>query len=438
MRVMSLVGVVLAVFALVPVVGVSPFAARVLAQAVATPSIAAPTPTLLRTSDAQRKQYLADAVIWRPSGVPTPEQLRAGPAGRFPVKGVVPNADGEIPCTWEHGGAGSPGKSAKFTCRTTNGRTIRVKFYDGNLRTGNREVFAEVAATRLFWALGFDADPMYPVKVRCLQCPANPMTGVGPKADRPFLGVVEAFYEGTMIGSTSDVNQGWSFGEMTAAIASLPAGEHQARQQMYFDALQLLAVFVQHGDRKPSQQRLVCLSTIDLEAGDLQVVDDDGGYHVPVFHELRDARACRQSGITVQDLGATFGGGGQFTSNVLAKMHLSSWANTAVFTMPTLERRRNGRAMACRGYVTPSVSAGPDAEENPRVGEAGRRFLSERLASLTPAHLRAIFETARVTEIAEPHEWRDPKTKQLLTGVDAWVAVFQHKVEELGAMSCPE
>ena len=63
-----------------------------------------------------------------------------------------------------------------------------------------------------------------------------------------------------MIGSTSDVNQGWRFGEMTAAIAALPAGEHQARQQMYFDALQLLAVFVQHGDRKPSQQRLVCLS----------------------------------------------------------------------------------------------------------------------------------------------------------------------------------
>ena len=436
MRVVSLVGSVLTVLALA--VGAPSPAPRVLAHGGAPEGDVAPVPTLFRTSDSQRRQYLADAVIWKPSGVPTPEQLRAGPEGRFPVKGVAPDADGEIPCTWDHGGAGSPGLSAKFTCRTVNGRTIRVKYYDGNVRSGNREVFAEVAATRLFWALGFDADPVYPVKIRCLQCPANPMTGAGPKADRPYLGVVEAFYEGTMIGSTSDVNQGWRFGEMTAAIAALPAGEHQARQQMYFDAMQLLAVFVQHGDRKPSQQRLVCLSPLDLEAGDVHVVDDDGGYHVPVFHELRDARACAQSGVTVQDLGATFGGGGQFTSNVLAKMHLSSWANTDMFTMPTLERRRNGRAMACRGNVVASVSAGKDAEENPRVGEAGRRFLYERLAALTPEHLRAIFETARVTELDEPQEWRDPKTRQVRTGVDAWVAVFQHKVEELGAMSCPE
>ena len=217
-----------------PVVGVPPLLTESVAAQTPTPT---PTPTLFRTSDSQRRQYLADAVIWKPSGVPTPEQLRAGPAGRFPVKSVAPNADGEIPCTWEHGGAGSPGRSAKFTCRTVNGRTIRVKYYDGNVRTGNREVFAEVATTRLFWALGFDADPVYPVKIRCLQCPANPMTGAGPKADRPFLGVVEGLYEGTMIGSTSDVNQGWRFGEMTAAIAALPAGEHQARQQIYFDAL---------------------------------------------------------------------------------------------------------------------------------------------------------------------------------------------------------
>ena len=267
MRTVLPLGLILAVLALAPGAGL----ARALAQGATAQAVAAPTPTLFRTSDAQRQRYLADAVIWKPSGVPTPDQLRAGPAGRFPVKGVVPNADGEIPCTYQHGGAGSPGLSAKFTCRTPAGRTIRVKYYDGNVRTGNREVFAEVAATRLFWALGFDADPVYPVKIRCLQCPANPMTGTGPKADRPFLGVVEAFYEGTMIGSTSDVNQGWRFGEITAAIAALPAGEHQARQQMYFDALQLLAVFVQHGDRKPSQQRLVCLSPIDMEKGDLQV-----------------------------------------------------------------------------------------------------------------------------------------------------------------------
>ena len=37
----------------------------------------------------------------------------------------------------------------------------------------NGEVYAEVAATRLFWALGFPADHMYPVRVRCEGCPAG-------------------------------------------------------------------------------------------------------------------------------------------------------------------------------------------------------------------------------------------------------------------------
>ena len=36
----------------------------------------------------------------------------------------------------------------------------------------NGEVYAEVAATRLLWALGFGADPMYPVRVSCRGCPA--------------------------------------------------------------------------------------------------------------------------------------------------------------------------------------------------------------------------------------------------------------------------
>ena len=38
---------------------------------------------------------------------------------------------------------------------------------------GNGEVYAEVASSRLLWALGFKADRMYPVRVICRGCPSN-------------------------------------------------------------------------------------------------------------------------------------------------------------------------------------------------------------------------------------------------------------------------
>jgi hypothetical protein len=396
---------------------------------------AAQAPALIQTSNGQRQRYLANAVIWRPSGVPTPDQLREGVPGKSPLRGMEVDANGEVTCTYEKGGAGAPGRTAKFTCRTAAGRSLRVKYYDGNPQTGNREVFAEVIATRLFWALGFDADAVYPVLVRCLECPANPMTGQGPRESRRYLGLVEAMYEGTIITTHGDPNQGWLFRELRQAIATLPTGEHQARQQVYQDALALLSVFVQHGDRKPSQQRLVCRSPLDPAAGELQSVDNDDGFHLPIFVEHPDRRACQESVVTVQDLGATFGGAGQFTSNVGAKVHLASWAGTAMFAQRSLRDSRSGAAPPCRGNLAPSMSSG--AEANPPIGNGGRRFLHERLSALTPTHIRAIFEAAHLDELKEPQQWRDRQTGQTLTGTDAWVAVFQRKVDEIGSTSCP-
>ena len=407
----------------------SPMTGPVLAQGATSPA-----PALIQTSDAQREHYLATAVIWRPSGIPTPDQIREGPPGRSPLRGVELNAAGEVPCTYEKGGAGSPGRTAKFTCRTKAGRSLRMKYYDGNPQTGNREVFAEVIATRLFWALGFDADAVYPVIVRCLECPADPNSGTGPRAERRYLAMVEAFYEGTVITTNGNPDEGWRFRELRQAVDSL-TGQQHVQQRVYQDALALLSVFVQHGDRKPSQQRLVCRSPLDPEAGEIQTIDNDDGFHLPIFVEHPNATACRTSVVTVQDLGATFGGAGQFTSNVRSKVHLSSWSGTAMFAQRSLKDSRGGAPPPCRGNLAPSLSSG--AEPNPPIGDAGRRFLHERLAALTPAHVRALFEAAHVEELKERQQWRDPKTGQLLTGIDAWVAVFLKKVDEIGATSCP-
>jgi hypothetical protein len=46
---------------------------------------------------------------------------------------------------------------------------VKVKYGEKN-----GEVYGEIAASRLFWALGFKADCMYPARVSCHGCPTDP------------------------------------------------------------------------------------------------------------------------------------------------------------------------------------------------------------------------------------------------------------------------
>ena len=84
---------------------------------------------------------------------------------------------------------------------------------------------------------------------------------------RSYLGIVEPYFAGTLVLSSHDPDEGWSFRDLDRAIAALPPGPRKDRQRLHFDALELLGVLVQHGDRKPSQQRLTCRGTLDLAAG---------------------------------------------------------------------------------------------------------------------------------------------------------------------------
>jgi hypothetical protein len=62
---------------------------------------------------------------------------------------------------------------------------------------------------------------------------------------------------------------------------------------------------------------------------------------------------------------------------------------------------------------------------NPRIGEAGRLFLVDRLKRLTDEHLRAIFMAARVDQITEDH-----------TAIGAWVEAFKDKVRQIDERTC--
>ena len=50
--------------------------------------------------------------------------------------------------------------------------------------------------------------------------------------------------------------------------------------------------------------------------------------------------------------------------------------------------------------------------------------------------MRAIFTAARIEQMTEGHEWRDPVSKLLYTATDAWVAAFQHKVRQIEDRTC--
>ena len=58
---------------------------------------------------------------------------------------------------------------------------VKVKF-----GSRDNEVFAEIASSRLMWALGFYTDAWFPVRVECHNCPADPESGKGAVDTRMF------------------------------------------------------------------------------------------------------------------------------------------------------------------------------------------------------------------------------------------------------------
>ena len=245
------------------------------------------------------------------------------------------------------------GKSPKFACMLPTGEEVKVKFGEDN-----GEVHGEVAATRLLWALGFGADVMYPVRVICRGCP-DFVSGrpVGPRERLVDPAVIERKMPARDIPGTSDA---WSWPELDM-IREDAGGAPLAHR----DALKLLAVFLQHTDSKPEQQRLVCL-------------DDEG-----------DASArCERPFMLMNDVGLTFGRANLANRNVVGSMNLKLWSQMPVW-------KEDAR---CVGNLPKSLTG---TLKDPVISEDGREFLAGLLERLSDAQLRDMFEAARV----DPEAW---------------------------------
>src|SRR5262249_45213448 len=139
-----------------------------------------------------RTTYLAHATIWTDPGALSPSNLLEGPEGTFPYTAEQATSEAGIACTFAKPGKEMGGASSKFVCRTDDGRDLRLKYWDPETRTGNREAFATVAASRLMWALGFNTLHAMSLNVRCDRCPEDPHHGTGAPLTRRYIGMLEA------------------------------------------------------------------------------------------------------------------------------------------------------------------------------------------------------------------------------------------------------
>ena len=323
-----------------------------------------------------RAALLARAQVWAPTDIPKMD-LRRGPAA---ADAFAPGAT--VRCDYLEKDLN--GNSPKFQCRIAPGDEVKVKF-----GVDNGEVYGEVAASRLLWALGFGADRMYPVRIICRGCPedvgGDPMPGGGRLID-------PAVVERRMLAADlpAGFEAAWSWMELDL-IDEKAGGATRAQR----DALKLLAAFIQHGDTKPEQQRMVCVGQ---------------GLHV-----------CERPFMMLNDVGLTFGRANVTNANAIGSVNLEEWASAPVWK----------GADGCVANLPKSFTG---TLKDPAISEEGRRFLAELLAQLSETQRRDLFGVSRVDLRARAFGESGSKAAH----IDKWVEVFNRKEAEIASRRCVE
>ncbi len=276
------------------------------------------------------------------------------------------------------------------------------------------EARSEVAGTLFARALGLHSDSVYPARVRCHGCPADPWgfltTGIEASSRREAedfeIASIEKGLGGKRVVDPSSKygrDQGWEFVELKRGTEA--------------DALGLFISFLRHVDTKSTNQRLVC---------------EDPGCSRPVAY--------------ISDLGAGFGEHNGYVALVKRyflkkkktalydKLQLKAWSKHDVF-------KKTG-SKGCIGNPGAPPRRGV---KKVRISEEGRRFFVERLDRLYRGTLFSpkpddslvlkMFELARVESQGEL--MKDPKTgqKRLVTARD-WTDVFNRKALEVRDARC--
>jgi len=320
-----------------------------------------------------RLAVIRRAQVWRQTDVAAFD-FKAGAEGVAPWSAVA--------CDYVNKPLG--GNTPKFACRLPSGETVKVKY-----GADNGEVYAGVAATRLLRALGFGADLMHPARVDCRGCPAR-LGGkpIATNTSRFDVAAIEQKIKGHDVPGITD--RGWRWSEIDPVdpqAGGAPRGQR--------DALKLLAVFLQHTDNKPEQQRLVCLGRTTAPP------------------------SCDRPLLMIHDVGQTFGEANLMNRSTVGSVNLALWSAAPIWKDQA----------QCVGNLSRSLTGNL---YNPRISEEGRKVLADLLVQLTDAQLHDLFDVAHFAD--GPARTRAPDGKKTL---DAWVDAFKRKREDIVRAHCP-
>jgi len=346
--------------------------------------------TLKKLSVAERQQVMERAQVWRPMNTSSLDLIE-GPV--LPASQRIPE---QVACTFVFPDKPLGGMTPKFKCDLGKGDEVKVKYGEKN-----GEVYAEVAASRLLWALGFQSDVMYPARVTCRNCPSDPFLSSSVEWQRGSPSEVSTkVFDPAVVeregGSAVEVPgyEGWAWPELDTIT---PAGTGATRAQL--DAFKLLAVFIQHSDSKPGQQEIVC------QEGAKQ-------------KDAKGNETCAQAWLVIKDLGGSFGHATKLNSS---KMKLADWDEAVMWK----------DAKQCVADMPRSFTG---SLEDPKITEAGRRFLAERLMLLRDKQIHDLFAVSNVVKRGETIDGADGKKRPVT--VDDWVRVFKRKRSEIAAARC--
>jgi hypothetical protein len=261
----------------------------------------------------------------------------------------------------------------------------------------DNEVFTQVAATRILWALGFPADYQYSAQAaNCVGCTTDPFKenlkeNKASLHDRP-VGFRVVAIERLMPGDAIEANHDdtWSWADANRFYDNGWTRE----QKEAFDAYRLALGLLTYHNPLDSQNRLMCAAWKD---------------------GADDARVCTRPFIMVQDVGSTFGKPGTFGNS---RGDFGGWQSQTVFA--------NADRCELRYPLKGNATVLKDAQD----------LLLRRLENLDREHVKAIFATSRF-DMADQKQLDRLRRSGAANVEDAalneWTDVFMRHIAEVRA-----
>jgi hypothetical protein len=121
--------------------------------------------------------------------------------------------------------------------------------------------------------------------------------------------------------------------------------------------------------------------------------------------------------MMVQDLGLTFGHANLLNMDKPGSTNLAAWMKAPIWREPA----------TCTAFLPKSLSG---TLEDPKISEAGRKFLADLLVQLSDTQIQNLFETARFVD-------REGVKSTEESSISDWVAAFLKKRAEIVNHACP-